>query len=952
MSLAIDTILSDFDSLLEIIVEIDSVNRSDGSSKVWYFSTSDRSDGGTEFYPYIQVGSILGPITQSLTEDALFSALAQISAGTLTLTQKVVDVDQLSQMMNYVFAGQLVRVKLGRTTDQYGAFETWRAVTVSVDPSIKLTSDGLQAIFTLSSAYENLLKEDLVASHYVGISTCAEVLTTTAVATCSYNAVHDLLTFTIGCRFKASSTPAAARNLIAKTSGSTNNNFVINLLTSGFIECSVSIAGVAVTLHTSAVNLCDGNWHNIVWSLADKTNSYLSIDKTLINETIPSGSVNLPNVGVRFARFIVGKHSDVRLYNRYITLDESNGIFSVATDGQDLGCVGCWKLDDGGSSTIGNDYSPSNLDATWTGVLNTDYKWTYSDLGEPELAGALYPISLGNIYNTKAHTLDAFRKRYRLLSGFIDWGFTTITLKSQGTPLTINTDFTTVTNEGIVVTTASEADPITFDISRQEATPSNLYPSSVAYNLLTSYTTIQYSQIANYAPLWMLAPWNSGYHTDKETTAQEALSFILGQSGFYYTESETGKLWFDCYLPPTGYGPYGDPCFDLRGRLDGKVTFGNIGSISGSCTIAGWVKINISDQTGLGGVMPNEGTQYFLSKSSTSGNYALYFQATGTSAGRLGFRIAGVTLESAPGFITPYKWYFLAATFDITADTMKLYLGVQGGTLTEIASKANTGTPTTNSNSLTIGGNSTYPWFGVQHLQVWNTSKTLSQIQTLMAATSLVGNESGLVIYIPANEGTGSPREVVNNTTGTIGVFSSSEGYPQWAPKMVVNLLDTPDIKLDDLHYINPVWSAIVNYAKNYSKLDNSDVDTGVSQNNRLRLTKESQSIPFESQTIKGRFKRAKKIIVDSPLIDREQASRLLRAYVLRFGVNNLLGTLKFPPGLNASRLSCGLLLGDEIGVVTPIPGVPTALSTGLSFRIVAISPNILKLENTITIAR
>lgn len=963
MSLALDSILLDVDSTLEVAVEIDSAKRSDGTLKTWYFSTFIRETGATEtpanetFKPYLSLGGTLGPLSQSLSSDVLFSGLATNSPGTLTLLQKTADSDDLSQMTDYVFAGYPIRIKLGRALDLYASFELYRTVTVSVDPAgPETTPAGLQMVFTLSGLQARLLNESLISKKYVGIPTCAEVITTTALASSSYNAAHDVTSFTIMYRLWISSNPAAARNLISKSLGATNNNFTINYNTTGFIECQASLGGVGTTLHLSGSNLATSSWHTIVWGLLDKTTSYLMIDGTIISTATPSATVNLPATGVRMARFLVGKHLDARIYNRYITPDEARGISAVRSDGLDLGCVACWRFDDGGSATAANDYSSTNADATWTGVLNTDYRWTNTDLGEPELTGRLYPINVGNVLNAPAHLIDSLRERYRGNVDSTGWhtasSNTNLTVKSQGTVLTGGgVDYTAPSNggDGVFSTTTAEDEPITYDLINNGASEELVYPSSVGFLLMTQRTRLTTSDVSNNNPLTVLAPYPCGYWTDTETTAQNALSDILGESGLCLYEDSFGGLFFDMFLPPTGYGPYGEPCIDLRGRLNGIVEFGNIGSISGSCTIAFWLKVNLADQTAynFGSTEPNVGTAYCLAKSNLNGNYATFFQSIGSNAGRLGFRIANTTLFAPVGSISAYTWYFVACVFDDTANTMKIYLAPSGSSLVEVATGSNTLSPSPGSTSLVIGGNG-YPWISTQHAQIWNVTKNISQLQSLMS-TPPVGNESGLVIYIPANEGIGNPVEKVTSTSGAISGSLSTQGLPQWAPKFTVNLNNTPSIKFTDPHYLHPVWNVVVEYNRNRHPMADSDIDSGVSQNDRFELKSPFLTAPFENAVTRSRFKNAKKIVYKSNITDQEAAQKLLRNTVSRFGVDSYFGALSFPPGLNESRLACGLQIGDEIGLQGDIP---SKIQAPLSFRVVSVAPNPLQLSTNILVCR
>lgn len=969
MSLTLDAILGNTSEVLEVIVEIDSAKRDDGTLKTWYYSTHPRETSGsqvpanTTFDPFLQLGGVLGPLSQSLSEDLLFSGLVSENPGSITLLQDNPSPDLLSSHNDYVFAGYEARIKIGiQSTDDYSSFEIIRTVTVAIDPVIQLTDNGLQSVFQFQSARKRMLEESLIIGRYVGIPTCAEVLTTSAVAQASYNAAHDLKSFTIVYRINLAALPAANRNLIAKISNATSNNFVLNLTTAGFVQCTVSLAGVAATLHTSANNLADSEWHTIVWGLLDKTETYLMIDGRIISfldEADLPDSVDRPAVGVRMARFLVGRHSDVRLYNKYVPPDEAAGEFSVRSSGTEIGCVGCWRMDDGGSATAANDYSSTGADATWTGVLNTDYRWTFSDLGEPDIAGQSHPLSVGNVINARAHLIDSFRERYRGNTDSAGWyssgSNSTLTVRSQGTVLTPTVDYSAPSNggDGVFSMTSPEEEPITYSHLNFGTAVESVYASSIAHNILVNRTRIDSADILNYEPLRVLCPWPSGYHTEQESTAQDALAEILGQAGMYYVEHPSGALRFDMFIPPVGYGPYGEPAFDWHGQQNG-VGFGDVGDITSSCTICGWVKINLADQTAydFGSSIPNAGTMYIVAKQSTAGNYAVWFQAIGASAGKFAFTIASTTLSVVPGSIKPFTWYFFGCVFDDVANTMKIYLAPEGSSLIEADQVANSNSPSTNATSLVVGGGSqsSYNWFSAQHVQVYRSVKSISDLQALMV-TPPTGSELDLAAYIPMNEGNGNPFEVVSNTEGTIfelGSIFPPIITPVWAPKLVVDLDETPSVKLVDFHHLHPASEIVVKYAKNRYVMSDSDIDSGVSQNDRLSLTSPGKEVRLELRDVKDRFKNAKKITLDTAITDQESAQKLLRSILYRFGTDCYIGTLQFPSGINISRLACGLEIGDEIGITGTIP---SQLQTPRSFRVVAVSPNLLQLSTTVVFA-
>lgn len=950
MSTALDAIFADLASDLEVIVELNSAKRSDGTLQTWYASTHLRSDtpaGTTAFFlPFLPLGGSLGPLGQSLSEDVLFSGLAQNNPGTFTLLQTDVTPDLLSVMNDYVFAGYQVRIKVGRATDAYSAFEIYRSPIVDIDPSVVLTNEGIQATFQLAGALDRMLAESLIVRRYVGIPYCLRSSTTTGATTVTrVAAAHDLTRFTIKLRFRTITVASGGNCILFRklVSAATDSNWRL-LLFAGSVLFDNTAGGVADISIISPATYADGEWHNLKASY-DYTGgaggAYLKIDDVLIGTDTPSGTA--PNLSVANPAFL--KHNisgdsiemcDIQLYNKFTHQDEEPSSLSL---------VGLWRCDDNAGGAV-NDYSTTAADGAIGGVLNTDYSWQPSDLGGPALAGKPYPINVGNVLNAQAHLIGS--KRYRGNADAVGWhasgSNTTLVVKSQGTVLTGGgVDYTAPSDggDGVFSTVSAEGEPVTYDLVNDGTAEEEVYPSKIARTLLTERTRFAVSDISNADPMTLLCPWPSGYHTDQEATAAQAVQEILGGSGMCYYEHANGSLFLDLLFPPTGYGPYGEAVLDLKGDLQNGVSFGNIGSVSGSFTIAVWFKTYVSDQTAynFGSSEPNLGTSYIAAKSQTSGNYACWFQAIGANAGKLGFRTAGTTLYSPAGIITPHTWHFLGFVFDDSANTMKIYHAPFGSLLIEIASAGNSGTPVANSNALGIGL-SGYPSISVQHLQVWNSAKSLNDLQTLMD-TPPVGTESGLIVYSPL---AGDLTELVGGGSGTI-LFSELVP-PQWAPKLLINLDETPSVTLSGFHHLDPAYNIIVNYAKNRHPMSDADIDTGITDpTERLTLTREGLSEPFFSPDIQTRFKGAKKIDLDSPITDQESAQKLLQVIRRRFGTDVYIGTLEFPPGLNISRLACGLQLGDEIGLTASIP---SQLQTPRSFRVVAVAPDLLQLSTTI----
>ncbi len=184
-------------------------------------------------------------------------------------------------------------------------------------------------------------------------------------------------------------------------------------------------------------------------------------------------------------------------------------------------------------------------------------------------------------------------------------------------------------------------------------------------------------------------------------------------------------------------------------------------------------------------------------------------QTTGkVSAGMLINGVQQIVTSSLS--INDNEWHHTAFTYDGT--TLKLYVdGTLDGTL------AISGTITTNASPLDIGYNSPlnlYPFIGkIDELRVWNTSRTLSQIQTAMNG-SLLGNETGLVAYYHFNDNSrsGQNRNVTNFCTATGTVLNGS----------TYGTALTPTFECAPPPFTNPECNMVLNGTTDYAQVANN----------------------------------------------------------------------------------------------------------------------------------
>lgn len=943
--MALDDILAEPESTLEWAVELSSVKRSDGTAKTWYYTTLGRetlstdTPASTTMQPYLKG---LGQVSQTLQGDQLFSGLAPGTVGEILLRQSGDTTDQLDDLLDYTFAGYTATIKVGKASaTSYSAdFFTFRTAVIDAEPTLSANA----ASFRLQSVLARLLAEPLIVDRYVGIPTCVNGLTTTGSASAPYISAYDLTSFTLMARWNITSNPATFPAFTHKQNSGTDRNWFFGINNSGGkVLCQASIGGVSTTFHLSTADYCDGNYHVGVWSVQNATTSYLMVDGEVDSTFTPSGAVALPAAANVMKASYVGKLLDVRIYSHYMPPDEARAWAAVRSDGDDLGCVGLWRFDDN-TGTTANDYSSNNNDAPISGVVNTDWAWAESDLGEPELAGQPYPVVVGEVLNAKAHLIDQARERYRGNNSATGWhssgSNTNLTVRSRGVVLTGGgTDYTAPSDGGggVFSMTAAEDEPVTFDLRSSGTAEESFYVSDVADDLVSGYTRIASSDIDldRVSALRVLCPWLAGYWTDTDATVQQGLDALLASSGLCYYENNSGDLYMDMVLPPLGYGvltvdvglaaSIDGACLDMRGG--GGVTFtGCTASPTAVISIGAWFKTNIIDQTGyaLGGSEPNVGSITIVNV----GNVHLYFQAVGTNAGKIRCSIGGTISSTPVGLIQAGRWYYIGMRYTDATNVLNFFVGDEDGTWTTAIETTNAGVATSGTTYVvgsTTGGKDA--WSSVRDVSVLSTEHSLSGFVALSSTARVQTgyNSTTMPFWAPLNEGDGSPVEKQANVTGTMS-------GPQWAPKVAVNLDDTPSVSLSNYHYLMPAWKVVVRYARNQLPMSDADIATSVTQSNRLDLRREWKSASWRSDTARDRYKGSRSIELDSPITDRESAQRLVRALATKFSDSRTAGDLSFPPGLAVSRRAMGLRLNDEVGVIS---ANRYGLSAGKSFRVV-----------------
>jgi hypothetical protein len=176
----------------------------------------------------------------------------------------------------------------------------------------------------------------------------------------------------------------------------------------------------------------------------------------------------------------------------------------------------------------------------------------------------------------------------------------------------------------------------------------------------------------------------------------------------------------------------------------------------------------------------NSGIQNVMSKSSSSINTGYIFPRTddGWANVIVYLHIGGSFQTLSAAYPSLNAWHHLAATYD--GATMKIYIN---GTLS--ASRAQTGTITTNSNVLALGNQTGFSeYFGGygDEFRLWNVARTQTEIQNGMNSELDPTAQTGLVSYYTINQGiaAGDNTGLITlidhkgNNNGTLTSFSLS----------------------------------------------------------------------------------------------------------------------------------------------------------------------------------
>ena len=241
--------------------------------------------------------------------------------------------------------------------------------------------------------------------------------------------------------------------------------------------------------------------------------------------------------------------------------------------------------------------------------------------------------------------------------------------------------------------------------------------------------------------------------------------------------------------------------------------------------------------------------------------------------------------------------------------------------------------PNAGTGDLRLGNSTVYATFigSLQHWQIWNSAKNLSQLQALMT-TPPVGNESGLLFYAPLTESSGPPIDLVSGK-------SAVWGNVRRTPHAILDYAASGDSigKFGGPMPLKPAYEVVVDYNPAEQALQEADIATGVTGAARELLKQPSQkaryyssAIRFDPVTGKG-YRMAKSIPISSHFASAAWPSVLAKVMGYRFSPARKTATITDLP---RSAMDAQVL--DEILVKA---GSHTGLlAIGQSYRIISIA--------------
>lgn len=917
MALSWHALLDDPSKILEWVVKVEGFDHDNDVALTFYVLSPNSGRTDTPSAPVAATVNSLGTISETISEDSQFAGISALTIGTLVLNNEPIageDEGPLDSWTNYTFDGYKVTYYLLELGSAFGSPDPFRVSRQHGEPVF----NGNTVTIDLESVLTRL-DRNLRSERYVGIPVCLELLTNLGNAAAPTHAIYSAKSFTIMGRFKSATIDATQIVIMRRgpTAGNRHFNvFIRNTAPIGVLDFQCSFGGVSTTVARTTFNVDDSVYHEFICAVLDNGDAYMIVDGELVDRVTPGASVDLPASSIEFGNGGAPDRRilDMRFYNVY--LDENDALSAQSTLGtsDDYAIKGLWNFDDNAGAT-GTDYSPTANNAAIAGVLNTAYRWVSSDLGTPQLAGQVVPWAMGFPFNEQAQLINATDGggRYQYDEDPASMGAPTV--KSRGAVLTLTTDYTEPV-DGVLRMVSAQSDPITVDM-----TVSNIpYASDILEDILLNRGGYDSSEISgsDFDAFAITVPMPASYRVGSDVTGKQAAQSLLGGVQGHLRETHEGKLVPGLLLPPSGPGPH-DEVYNLESIKGGGLVFGDIADQTGSFSIACWVRPYRLVKDEISSAVSDE---FVISKLDATTGYWMKFPIGAIGQISFGFRAATVDSEllTSEGVLKWSELQFIVGVFNASTDTLTIYWALEGSTLKEMATVGGkTAVPSGNAASLSIGAGLVGM---LAELSVWNKALTIVEAQAIMDATPTVPT-TNLVAFCPLNEGTGDVLEQVSSTTAAL-----SFGM-KWQPEATFDLNQDTGVELN-VRNLRPVRRVKVNFRHNYLPMTPADIVSSVSLSNRWDLIRPFRSATVFLKDIDNAHPNARDLVVDSQVINTQDARRIGRLIMNRFSRNRqaaFLGQL--------DKRCCKLEPGSsQVYVVSPRYG----LSSGRHFRVTSVN--------------
>ncbi len=923
----------DSDSQIELTAELEVYDPLSQNNETVLVSTRGRYTDARDYPAAAEMPPLLldaGALTIRLAEDLLFGAAEQSLGRVQFLNAR----NQLSYLLDRTASGRKLTVRAGLAGwESHRWFEPIYTALVEGEPAVDDTVD-----ITLQ-APDRMLEQNLAAGRYVGIPTCLAL--DGAGHEAPHVASYDLTRLLLSYRFAFDTTPAVDTGLTKSTSLTADNFSLFVEAGTGAVVARASSGGVSsvVTLRSAAgINYADGSFHLAALGIDETSRAYLVVDGAIVAEMEPSGAVDTPTAAISLFGWDGGRIFDIRLLAYCPAEEEVQSLLAARPMGDDPGAVGLWLCDDGLGDEA-TDYSPTANNIALAGTVNVNYTWTATSAGEEEQAGSQIQIAAGAVFNAPALLIDRNRQRFRLSDGALPG---VVTVRSKAEVIATWTDV----GDGVIEFPDVTSEPVTFDHGATVGADDNhLRLATVLEELMSERMGLDestYDPIATRA-LNAILPHNVSFFTDQEMTQAQAMQTLLAGLA-HYRQDRDGRLLPGVVLPPVSPGPVpGEAVLEFlgtegRSRVSWATTTGDVPD--GPFAIAFWVKTFARDRWTVLGDESEAFPSYAAIASNISpdaGGY--YIGLYRAAAGSIGFRfpwLAGVYFVMPAGTIDWGVWTFCACRWD--GITIRLYAGKQGGQMVEVFRTLTTGTQFAAAQGLDLGGRWTELsqgslWGSIAHYQVYNTAKSVGDLQAVMDAGSQDPADPDLLFYAPISEGAGrQAMDLVSASSGTIWGC-------RWAPRMVFDFRAGFSRAKVKAKRLRPAWDGIVEWLINYKPLQDADIAAPVSAADAAARKRASRRDHAPSSTVRAAYRDAREVNVTTALVDREAARQTARDIRFRFDPGRIQAALA-----DAPRAALALQPGDEIWIYYPRIGS----SQGAAVRVVGITPSLRTLRTAL----